>query len=33
VPLPLPRLWLGAMAELGEAVDLGAVLPPFEPDV
>jgi hypothetical protein len=33
IPVPLPRLWLAAMAELGEAVDLGAVLPPFEPDV
>ena len=33
VPLPLPRLWLAAMAELGEPVDLCAELPGFELDV
>jgi hypothetical protein len=33
VPLPLPRLWLAAFAELGEPVDLGAELPRFEPEV
>ncbi len=27
VPLPLPRLWLAALASLGEEVDLGADLP------
>lgn len=27
VPLPLPRLWLAALAELGEPVDLGMDLP------
>ncbi len=32
VPLPLPRLWLAAMASLGEQVDLGAVLPPYGED-
>jgi hypothetical protein len=30
---PLPRLWLAAMAELGEPVDLGVLLPRFEPEV
>jgi hypothetical protein len=33
VPLPLPRLWLAAMAELGEAIDLGTELPRFEPGI
>jgi hypothetical protein len=27
VPLPLPRLWLAALAEMGEPVDLGMQLP------
>ena len=29
VPLPLPRLWLAALANLGEPVDLAAVLPDY----
>lgn len=33
VPLPLPRLWLAALANLGERVDLGAPLPKFRLDV
>jgi hypothetical protein len=27
VPLPLPRLWLAALADLGETVDGGAPVP------
>lgn len=30
VPLPLPRFWLAALANLGESVDLGVDLPPYE---
>ena len=30
VPLPMPRLWLAALAALGEEVDLGAEVPPYE---
>jgi hypothetical protein len=33
VPLPLPRLWLCALAEVGEVVDVGAALPAFRLDV
>jgi hypothetical protein len=33
VPLPLPRLWLCALAELGEPVDPGMALPAFTLDV
>ena len=33
VPLPQPRLWLAAMKDLGEDVDLAAPLPPYPPDV
>jgi hypothetical protein len=33
VPLPLPRLWLAALAGLGEPVDLGADLPTIVLDV
>jgi hypothetical protein len=33
VPLPLPRLWLSAMAPLGEPVDLDAPLPEQRLDV
>ncbi len=29
VPLPLPRFWLAALADLGEDVDLGALLPDY----
>jgi hypothetical protein len=29
VPLPLPRLWLAALASLGEEVDLGADVPDY----
>lgn len=29
VPLPYPRLWLAALAGLGEHVDLGAVVPTY----
>jgi hypothetical protein len=29
VPLPLPRLWLAALANLGEPVDLGATVPDY----
>jgi hypothetical protein len=29
VPLPLPRLWLAALASLGEAVDLAAGVPDY----
>lgn len=32
VPLPLPRFWLAALAELGEAVDLGMALPQATPE-
>ena len=30
VPLPLPRFWLAALASLGEEVDLGAPVPPYD---
>ncbi len=30
VPLPLPRFWLAALASLGEDVDLGAPVPPYD---
>lgn len=30
VPLPLPRLWLAALAALGEPVDLGTPVPPYD---
>ena len=30
VPLPLPRLWLAALARLGEAVDIGMPLPRYD---
>jgi hypothetical protein len=33
VPLPLPRLWLAALASLGEDVDLGVPLPEYRLDV
>lgn len=33
VPLPLPRLWLAALANLGEPVDLGILLPEYRLDV
>ncbi|MBI1876239.1 MAG: hypothetical protein HYS05_20430, partial [Acidobacteria bacterium] len=29
VPLPLPRFWLAALADLGEPVDLGAAVPDY----
>ena len=29
VPVPLPRFWLAALANLGEAVDLAAPLPDY----
>lgn len=29
VPLPLPHFWLAALASLGEAVDVGASVPPY----
>ncbi len=29
VPLPLPHFWLAALASLGEAVDVGAAVPPY----
>jgi hypothetical protein len=29
VPLPLPRFWLAALANLGEPVDLGATVPDY----
>jgi hypothetical protein len=29
VPLPMPRLWLAALASLGENVDLAAPVPPY----
>jgi hypothetical protein len=29
VPLPMPRLWLAALASLGEPVDLGADVPEY----
>ncbi|HEX5052312.1 MAG TPA: hypothetical protein VFZ65_11100 [Planctomycetota bacterium] len=33
VPLPLPRLWLSALAALGERVDTGMNLPSLRLDV
>jgi hypothetical protein len=30
VPVPLPRLWLAALASLGEQVDLDMALPRYE---
>ena len=33
VPLPLPRFWLAAMANLGEDVDFERVLPSYVPKV
>ena len=30
VPLPLPRLWLAALAGLGETVDFARVLPSYD---
>jgi len=32
VPLPLPRLWLAALASLGEPVDLGMAVPLYGED-
>jgi hypothetical protein len=29
VPLPLPRFWLAALADLGEAVDVAAAVPDY----
>lgn len=29
VPLPLPRLWLAALADLGEPVDVGGPVPDY----
>ena len=29
VPVPLPRFWLAALADLGEAVDFAAPLPDY----
>jgi hypothetical protein len=29
VPLPLPRFWLAALANLGEPIDLGAAVPDY----
>lgn len=29
VPLPLPHFWLAALASLGEALDVGAHVPPY----
>ncbi len=29
VPLPLPRLWLAALADLGEPVDVAAPVPDY----
>jgi hypothetical protein len=33
VPLPYPRLWLAALATLGEPVDLGCELPREDPGI
>jgi hypothetical protein len=33
VPLPYPRLWLAALASLGEPVDWGMDLPRYDPGV
>lgn len=30
VPLPLPRLWLAALARIGEPVDVGMALPRYD---
>jgi hypothetical protein len=30
VPLPLPRLWLAALARIGETVDIGMPLPRYD---
>jgi hypothetical protein len=32
-PLPLPRFWLAALANLGEEVDLNAPVPPYDSGV
>jgi hypothetical protein len=32
-PLPLPRFWLAALANLGEPTDLQAPLPPYDSGV
>lgn len=32
-PLPLPRFWLAALANLGEPVDLHALLPSYDAGV
>lgn len=29
IPVPLPRFWLAALADLGEDVDLGVALPDY----
>jgi hypothetical protein len=29
VPLPLPRFWLAALADLGEPVDVASVVPDY----
>ena len=29
IPIPLPRFWLAALADLGEAVDLAAPVPDY----
>lgn len=33
VPLPLPRLWLAALASLGEDVDFARTLPSYGPEI
>jgi hypothetical protein len=33
IPLPLPRFWLAALANLGEPIDLHVPLRPYESDV
>jgi len=30
VPLPLPHFWLASLASLGEDLDLGAPVPPYD---
>jgi len=30
VPLPLPRLWIAALASLGEPVDFDVDVPPYD---
>jgi hypothetical protein len=32
VPLPLPRFWLAALADLGEPVDMAAAVPDYYED-